>query len=477
MFSGDNVFSFWFAAVVFAGTYIAIASEKVHKTTAALAGASLMLIFILPGSRHNDMDPGKTSEYHSEESAAAVAAQGGIHGSATDHKELGSFSRYVNFNVIFTLAGMMILVNILSGTGLFQYVAIRSAKFARGSPVRTMVLLVISSAVLSAFLDNVTTILLLIPITMLVASQLEVNPIPFLMAETFAANIGGTATLIGDPPNLIIGTVARLDFLAFIVNLAPFIIFLVAAYSFFLSKYYGKKMPATVEKRAKIMEMDENGAISDIPTLKRAGAVMILTLIGFLLHGIAGIEPSIVAMSGAALALAVCGSSVEEMLEKVEWATIFFFLGLFIVVNGAEHAGIIAKIGNLLGMISSWHPLLIILIVMWVSALFAALMNCVSYTAATTAIITGFFAGASSPFTGNPELQNLMWWGLSLSVCLGANASMVGAAANMVTVGLAEKSGQQISFRKFAAYGVPVTFCLLLASSAYISLRYWIFQH
>ncbi|MBN1865235.1 MAG: anion permease, partial [Victivallales bacterium] len=297
--------AFWLGTTIFVLTYLAIASEKVHKTTAALLGSSLMLLFILPGPAH-------IAKADSKSGLPPVVEAGQTHAEATtlfdkeekaekmDHLDI--YARYVNFNVIFTLVGMMMLVNILSGTGLFQWVAIKCAKFAKGSPIRTMVMLVLAAAFLSAFLDNVTTVLLMAPVTFIVASQLGLNPIPFLMAETFAANIGGTATLIGDPPNLIIGSVANFDFAAFLVNLAPFIVVLTVGYCVLLTLYYKKRMTVTLEHRVKIMEMDESGAITDKKKLRRGGIVMILTLIGFLLHGVLGLQPCVVAMTGAALA-------------------------------------------------------------------------------------------------------------------------------------------------------------------------------
>ncbi len=470
---------FWIATIIFIATYIAIASEKVHKTTAALLGSALMLLFILPGPSHSEkIAPVPDSVTFSDkinsiiETITAPVKEIIEKDESIDH--IDTYGRYVNFNVIFTLAGMMILVNILSGTGIFQYIAIKCAKFAKGCPVKTMLLLVISSAVMSAFLDNVTTVLLMAPITFIVASQLGLNPIPFLMAETLAANIGGTATLIGDPPNLIIGSVAKFDFMAFIINLAPFIIILTAGYCLFLKLYYGKKMVVTVEKRAKIMEMDESGAITDKKKLWKAGIIMVLTLIGFLLHGMFHLQPCVIAMSGAALALTFCKVNVDHSLEKVEWSTLFFFMGLFIVVSGAEHVGLMEEIGNLLQMTKEWNPLITILMVMWISGILAAVMNCVSYTAAMVAIL-GVFLSSVPAFRDSIQLQHLMWWGLSLSVCLGANATMVGAAANMVAVGVAEKSNNKVSFITFMKYGIPVALYCLIASSIYISLRYFLF--
>lgn len=475
------MFTFWFATIVFVGTYIVIASEKVHKTTAALVGASLMFLVILHGPSHgaHEAEPVKSPSAvlesgltpHTTIAPTEHSANAELLKRAQKYEELDVFARYVNFDVIFTLAGMMLLVNVLSGTGIFQYIAIKSAKIAKGSPVRTMILLVFATAVLSAFLDNVTTVLLIAPVTLLVASELGVPAIPFLMAETMASNIGGTATLIGDPPNLIIGSVARLDFAAFMVNLSPFILGILIIYCICLKLYYSKRMQVTVEKRARIMELDEKAAITDPSNMKRGGLVMILTIIGFLIHGAVGLQPCVIAIAGAALCLAICKVDVDHSLEKIEWSTLFFFLGLFALVSGAAEGGLMAKFGSLLDFTRDWNILLTVLVVMWISGLCAAVMNNVSYTAAIVSVIAAFIAG--NPAFAAPEAKELMWWGLALAVCLGGNGTIVGAAANLVTAGVAEKGGHRISFKEFLVYGVPVTLLSMVAASIYVIIRYY----
>ena len=464
------MFIFWFATIVFIGTYIAIASEKVHKTTAALIGASLMFLVVLNGPSRggHEESPSQVLERsieHSKVNAELLER-------ANKYEEMDVFARYVNFDVIFTLAGMMLLVNVLSGTGIFQYIAIKSAKIAKGSPVRTMILLVIATAVLSAFLDNVTTILLIAPVTLLVAAELGVAAMPFLMAETMASNIGGTATLIGDPPNLIIGSVARLDFAAFMLNLAPFIVVILIIYCICLKMYYSKRMQVTVEQRARIMELNETAAITDPVNMKRGGIVMIITIIGFLLHGALGLQPCVIAIAGSALCLAVCKVDVDHCLEKIEWSTLFFFLGLFALVSGAAEGGLMAEFGSLLAFTQDWNILVTVLAVMWISAICAAIMNNVSYTAAIVSVIAAFLA--TTPAFANPAAKELMWWGLSLAVCLGGNGTIVGAAANLVTAGIAEKSGNKITFKEFFRYGFPVTVLSMVAASIYITIRYYI---
>jgi len=478
----STTFIFWFGTVVFVGTYALIASEKIHKTVAALLGAVLMMLVILPGPGHHgggEDVPAAASEQMSPAAASLNKlernlshANSNAMRNADRYDRLDTFSRYSNFDVVFTLAGMMLLVNLLSGTGLFQYVAIKCAKLAKGLPIRTMILLVLATSFLSAFLDNVTTILLVAPVTLLVCSELGVPPIPFLMAETMASNIGGTATLIGDPPNLIIGSIANLNFMAFLINLAPFIIVLIVVYCIALWIYYSKRMHVTVEKRALIMEIDENAAITDRGNLIRGGIVMVLTIVGFLIHGAVGLQPCVVAMGGATLALCICKVDVDHALEKIEWSTLFFFMALFILVCGAEFCGLMEKIGGLLNLMEGWPVPVVVLLIMWASALAAAIMNNVSFTAAMVTVVAAFISG-NSAFSANSACRDLLWWGLALAVCLGGNASLVGAAANLVTVGIAEKNGHQVTFGQFLRYGIPVMIGSMVLASIYILVRYY----
>ncbi|MDR0931893.1 MAG: ArsB/NhaD family transporter [Victivallales bacterium] len=482
---------FWIGTIVFVGTYVLIASEKVHKTVAALLGAMLMLIVILPGPGHSTSSHeivqtenlGSTQEQleqnrtetlaHAEQATPEATGQETMLRKAELYDKLDTFARYSNFDVVFTLAGMMLLVNLLSGTGLFQFVAIRCAKIAKGLPIRTMILLVFATAILSAFLDNVTTILLVAPVTLLVCNELGVPPIPFLMAETMASNIGGTATLIGDPPNLIIGSIAGLNFADFLINLAPFIVVVMIIYCICLWAHYSKRMKVTVEKRALIMELDERAAITDWSNLKRGGVVMILTIIGFLIHGAVGLQPCVVAMAGSTLALCICKVDVDHALEKIEWSTLFFFMALFILVCGAEFCGLMAKIGGLMSLMNGWSVPVVILVIMWVSAIAAAVMNNVSFTAAMVTVIAAFISSTPA-FGTNEACRDLLWWGLALAVCLGGNASLVGAAANLVTVGIAEKNGHNVTFSDFLRYGIPVTLGSMVLASGYILARYFI---
>ena len=244
-------------------------------------------------------------------------------------------------------------------------------------------------------------------------------------------------------------------------------------YCVILAFWYGPKMHVTVEQRARIMELDEKAAISDWSNMYRGVTVIVLTIMGFLMHSFVGIQPCVVAMAGAALALLICKVNVDHALEKIEWSTLFFFLGLFILVRGAEYGGLMDAIGKLLEGTYSWHPLVFILVLMWISGIAAAVTNNVSYTAAMVAVISVYLHN-NPAFSGDMELQNLVWWGLALAVCLGGNGTLVGAAANLVTAGIAGKAGIEVNFKTFMRFGIPVTLGSLIAATAYIVIRYFV---
>ncbi|MBN1419050.1 MAG: ArsB/NhaD family transporter [Planctomycetes bacterium] len=435
---------FWFAAVVFIGTYVLIASERVHKTAAALAGASLMLIVILrPTSPEGERD-------------------------------LSVFSRYVDHNVVFTLAGMMIIVNVLRTTGFFQYMAIKCVKWTRASPLATLALFSVLTAVLSAWLDNVTTVLLIAPISLVVARQLRLDPVPFLIAEALASNVGGTATLIGDPPNLLIGSAGGLSFLDFLVHLTPIVVValavLVAAQTFWLRK----SMYVSRADRAAVMDLDESKAITNRPLLRRTLIVTGITLVGFLLHGPIGIEPAVVAMGGAAALLVVSRFDVEKALAEVEWPTLFFFLGLFIVVAGAERVGLIDHVSHAVLGVVGRSPGRLAIAILWFSGLSVAVMNNISFTTAMLPVVEGVIKGMAEHGTPLTALhEQSLWWALALGACLGGNGTLVGAAANLVVADLARKDGHPISFRRFTRVGFPCSIASLFLASIYVYLRYY----
>ncbi|MHC4870348.1 MAG: ArsB/NhaD family transporter [Planctomycetota bacterium] len=438
----EDSFMFWFGTIIFLLTYIGIAFDKktgIDKTAVALFGSSLMLFFIL--------------RPETESASAGV----------------GAYSKYVDFNVIFLLAGMMVIVNVLTKTGVFQYLAIWSAKIAKGYPIYVLLLLVSVTAVLSSSLDNVTTVLLIAPVTLLVAEQLGVNAAYFLLPEVVASNIGGTATLIGDPPNILIGSYVGLDFVDFLINLAPVVIVAMGIYVLGLYVFLRKEMTVGVEKRAQIMDLNEKRAITDMKLLKKTGVVLGITMIGFLLHGAFHLEPGVVAMGGAALLLVVTRADTEKVLEEVEWTTLFFFMGLFIVVNGAIHVGFIDKLAGAINPLIADSPYVAALIVLWGGALCAGIMNNVSFTAAALPII----AKIAAQLNLEGDMATPIWWALALGACLGGNLTPVGAAANVIVLDIARKNGHNFSFGKFMRWSVPITLISLIISSLWVMMLVW----
>ncbi|MFH0910780.1 MAG: ArsB/NhaD family transporter, partial [Planctomycetota bacterium] len=416
----------------------AIAFEKqigVHKTISAMFGSSLMLFFVLQPPRH--------------ENAGMFA---------------NTYSFYVDFNVIFLLAGMMMIVNLLRETGAFQYLAIKCAKVGRGRPLPVLALLLFTTALLSAFLDNVTTVLLIAPVTLLVAQQLKLDPVSFLIPEALASNIGGTATLIGDPPNILIGSFAKLDFLAFLHALTPFILLVMAFFVGVLAVLLRGKMRVTSEERAQIMDLNERRVITDATLLKKSLVVMAFTLAGFLLHGFFHIEPGVVAMGGAALLLLVTRANVARALEEVEWPTLFFFLGLFIVVSGAVQVGLISAITEKVFALTAGSPARAAVLVLWVSGLCAGLMNNISFVAAALPVVGSLASGLHL----DGARAEPLWWALALGACLGGNLTPVGAAANLVICDISGKNGYPISFGRFFRWGLPCALGSLLLSTFYI---------
>ena len=450
-------------SVIFILTYLCIAFEKqlrIDKTVAALAGGVLMVCFIL--AHHPDK-----------------AMEG-----------LSMWNRHADFDVIFLLCGMMIIVNILRDSGIFQYVAIKCAKLGRGYPLPVLALLLFATAALSAFLDNVTTVLLMAPVTLLVATEMKVNPVTFLIPEILASNLGGTATLIGDPPNILVGAEGQkvfgyteavsFDFVAFLKVLTPLVVFVMLVFVGLLAVFLRKGMKVTAEERARIMELDEKAAITNAALMKKGLCVMGLTLLGFLTHGLTHLEPGVVAIGGASLLLLVTRESVEEALAKVEWNTLFFFIGLFLVVKGASESGLLSVLGGKLsGFIG--HPEMIAyiapVIVLWVSGLLAGVMNNVSFTLAALPIIKGFafaFFGGDPAVDPVPVQAEAMYWALALGACFGGNLTPVGAAANLVVIGIAQRNGHTISWGDYLKWGLPCSLGSLLLATAYICGYVWL---
>ncbi len=436
---------FYLACGIFFLALAIIMSEKIHKTIISLFGASLILIL-------------KILEQH-------------------DAFHLEEFG--VDWNVIFLLIGMMIIINLIRPTGLFEYIAIRSAKAGRGEPMRIMIIFAVITAVLSAFLDNVTTVLLLAPVTLLIADALEVDPIPFLIVEAIASNIGGTATLIGDPPNIMIASKAKLDFMDFIIHLTPAVIFIMGVLILILKLIFGRKLKTRDELKNRIMQMDENEAIKDPVMLTKSLVVLAVVLIGFVLHGFFHYEPATIALFGAALLLLLSGTDEpHHILAEVEWPVIFFFIGLFIMVGGLVKVGAIKLMSEKMLALTHGNLFSTSMVIMWFSAIASAVVDNIPYVATMNPLIVDMARELWPHQTGlallqHPDLMPI-WWSLALGACLGGNGTAIGASANVIVVGMSEKAGHKISFLKFMAYGLPIMLITVFISMVYVWLRYYV---
>ena len=438
---------FWTATTIFIVAYILIITEKVHKTVVALSGASLMLLL----------------------------------GVLTQHEAFNVEELGVDWNVIFLLLSMMIIVDLMKPTGVFEYVAIKSAKMGRGSPVKILAIFAVVTAVASAFLDNVTTVLLIAPVTLHIAEALEVDPIPFLISCALASNIGGTATLIGDPPNIMIGSRAGLDFMAFIYHLAPAIVIVMAVYVVMAKVMWGGMLKTREELKARIMALDEREAIKDRPLLMKSLTVLAAVMVGFVLHGRLGLQPATVALSGAALMLLLARKDEPDgSLLAVEWSTLFFFIGLFIIIGGVVKVGLIDWLSVQVLHFTHGSFLGTSMLVMWFSAFASAAIDNIPFVATMNPLIIDMARQIWPNLSGaallhQPQLMPV-WWSLALGACLGGNGTAIGASANVIVVGMSEKLGKKISFVRFMLYGIPVMFMSVAVSSLYVWLRYFFFK-
>jgi len=422
------------AVVVFVGAYILIVTERIHRVAAALGGAGIML------------------------AAGVVGAE-----DAFFSEETG-----VDWNVIFLLLGMMIIVGVLRETGVFEFLAISAAKRAKGKPFRVMVTFVLLTAFASALLDNVTTVLLIAPVTLLVCLRLGVPPVPFLIAEVLASNIGGAATLIGDPPNIIIASRGDLSFNDFLFNMGPIVLLLLVVYLGLCRFLFRKAFLYDEEKVAAVMRLNEKEAIEDRPLLIKAGAVLVLVTIGFVLHSALDTEVSVVALLGAGLLVAIAGLSPKEYLREVEWTTLVFFAGLFIMVGALIKVGVIGSLSKLVTEVTGGNLLLASILILLVSGVLSGIVDNIPYVATMAPLVADLADEA-----GNPG--NVLWWALALGADLGGNTTIVGAAANVVVVGIAEKNGYKISFLEFFKYGGLVALVTILLCIPYLWLRYFVF--
>ncbi len=417
-------------AVIFVATYFFIVTERVHRATAALAGASLILVLnILP------------------------------------LKE--AWVEYIDFNTLLLLIGMMIIVAITARTGLFQYVAIKAAKLARGRAWLVLITLSAATAVLSAFLDNVTTVLLTIPMAILIADTLGKSPFPFLMAGILSANIGGTATLIGDPPNILVSSAAHFSFMDFIINLAPIAIIIFVVTLLLLLLFFRRHFKVRPEMERKIAAFKEREAIRDPLLMRKSLIVLGLTLLAFIFHHRLNLLPSTIALGGAALLLFISRIDPAEIFKEIKWPVLFFFFGLFILVGALEKVGIIGHLAGLILKITE-NPVAVTFIILWGAAFGSSLLSAVPSVIALIPLVEHIGIQLGLP----PLEMNHLWWALALGACLGGSGTIMGAAANLAVVGISEKTRTPLTFRNYFKVGMPLTLVSLIIASVYIYFRY-----
>jgi len=382
----------------------------------------------------------------------------------------------IDFNTIGLLTGMMVIVAISQKTGMFQYVAIKAAKMVKGEPWGILVMLSLVTALFSALLDNVTTVLLIAPVTLLITDALGVRPYPYLFALILASNIGGTSTLIGDPPNIMIGSAAHLSFTDFLLNLAPIIPVIFIAVLAVLWFMFGRDLHATDEKKALIMQFEENAAIKDVPLLKKSLFVLFAVIFGFTIAHSLHLEPATIAMFGAALLLFLqtFGQSLEDkdhayegIMAEVEWTTIFFFVGLFIIVTGVEHTGVIAYLAEETLKMTGGDFAATAAAILWVSAVASALIDNIPFVATMIPLIQSM-----APTFGGEEFLVPLWWALALGACLGGNGSLIGASANLIVAGFAQRAGHPIAFLVFMKHAFLLMLMTVAISHAYLYFRY-----
>jgi len=422
----------WVSVAVFLAAYALIATEKVHRVAAALGGAWVMLLIHATNAE---------SAFFSEHSG-------------------------IDWNVIFLLLGMMIIVGVLKQTGVFEYLAIWAAKRARGRPFRLMVLLVLITAGASALLDNVTTVLLIAPVTFLVCERLAVSPVPFLIAEALSSNIGGAATLVGDPPNIIIASRGGLSFNDFLIHMAPLVLVLMGVFVGLCWLMWGRTFRYDPERAAEVMALNEKEAIADRKLLWQSLAVLGLVLAAFVLHPVLHYEPSVVALLGAGVLVAFTKVTTEQSLAEVEWPTLVFFAGLFVMVGALVHTGVIEQVSRAAVEATAGQPELTTMGLLFGSAVVSAIVDNIPFVATMSPIV------AELVQAGGGESAQVLWWALAFGADLGGNATAVGAAANVVVLGIAARNGAPISFWQFTKYGLIVTAVTVTLVAPYLWLRY-----
>ncbi len=421
---------------VFIGAYILIATERIHRVAAALGGAAAMVLL------------------------GVVDAHVAFFNEATG----------VDWNVIFLLLGMMVIVSVLKQTGVFDFLAIWAAKKVRGRPFPLMVMLVCITAGASALLDNVTTVLLIAPVTLLVCDRLAIPPVPFLIAEALASNIGGMATLVGDPPNIIIGSRAGLSFNDFLVNLGPLAVILMIVFIGLCRIMFRSAFHYDEERVAAVMELDEREVIRNAGLLTRSLVVLAAVMIGFILHSVLHVEPSLVALLGAGALVTLSALEPAEYLEEVEWPTLVFFMGLFIMVGALVEVGVITSLGEVVTDAVDGRFFLASSVLLWGSAALSGIVDNIPYVATMSPLVQDLVTSG-----GDTTESTALWWALAAGADLGGNATAVGASANVVIIGIAARNGHPISFWTFTKYGLVVAAVTIAISWPYLWLRYYAF--
>lgn len=414
------------AVAVFVVVMITIMTEKLHRSLAAITGAMIVLaLHVMPFD------------------------------AAMEH---------IDFNTLGVLLGMMLFVSVVKLSGVFEFLAIKCARLAKGDPWKIMLLFVLLTAVLSAFLDNVTTVLLIGPMTLTVCKLLDVNPIPFFMTEILASNIGGTATLIGDPPNIMIGSAAGYSFFDFILYDAPAVAIILVAILGVFYALYGRKMNVDDEHKARIMELDEHAQIKNRRLLKQSVVMTALVVVGFMAHGALGLESCIIALGTAGIIMLISGESIEEALSNVEWTTLSFFAGLFVIVGALAETGVIGMLANGLIDATGGNVFITMLVLLIGSAVISSFLDNIPFVATMIPIL---LAMESTGMDVTP-----LWWAVSLGACLGGNGTLIGASANVVLSDISKKHGYEITFAKFFKTGFPIMLLTILIAGVYLVVRF-----
>lgn len=414
------------AILVFVVVIGLIISEKVNSAAAALAGAMVLVVT----------------------------------GVMSAHKALS----YIDFNTIGLLVGMMVLVAIIRQSGLFEYVAIKAAKMVHGDPWKIMIAFILLTAILSGILDNVTTVLLVGPMTIAIAKMLEINPVPFLMTQILASNAGGTATLIGDPPNIMIGSAANLSFMDFLKNTGIAVVLVIIFMIVMMRFVYKKEIEVEGLDTSKIMNLDPDKSITDKPLLIKGVVVIVLVILGFIFHDQIGMETSVIALTAAAVMLIIGGVNVDNAIQDVEWTTIAFFMALFVVVGGLTETGVIKQVAAVIIERTAGHPVMMMLILLWASALLSSFLNNIPFIATLIPLVLALKADGMD--------AEPLWWAISLGACLGGNGTMIGASANVVLSDISTKHGYPITFKSYLRVGMPFMLGSVFISMVFLLVKY-----